>query len=375
MSLSKALASAAVACVAIVLHGCGDSSNSTTPAPTPDPASSSDKTTATTTAVPLMGQICQDGEDECVTQLNALYGGFDEGNDASPLGVPMRGRSSFTDNGTWYFCNGQCHNGQPDCYTAAGLINHKVMITEDGKIPNLLNSQSKENAFFARYPVLIVLQPETVLKFLTKCAWQFDGSAFNRQNGGCGMGGPADCKDPGSGFQDKCSDDESSWADDSCPSTMKAYCGNASVEFGNNCFWKGPAFRSPVFPDAQPDFDFSDFPSQDELRRMMMNRVSDNHQDGSTEDGLPLLEYWNELTLDGRIIKHFEETTGLGSVIAAVAFVRGNGADIDAESQKQAQMFVDHFKSQQVEMPLLVLDTAAAPGEGPFKSLAASLVV
>jgi hypothetical protein len=326
--------------------------------------------------------LCADSEKECVADLNKLYLGFDEANDASPLGVPIRGRPRFDAGGEWYYCTGQCFDNdgkqpaQPDCYTAAGLINHKIMTTADGKLPTLQNSKSGRDSFFARYSVLIVLQPQTALTRFTKCAWQFDGAAFNRQNGGCGSGALQNgCKDPESSYNDQCHDDKSRWADESCPYTMKAYCGNASVGYETNCFWKGPAFGSPVYPGAKPDFDFSGFAHNNEIRSMMKNRVSGKHQDGTTDNGLPLREYWNEITMDGRIIQHFEATRGLNSVVAAVAFVRGNGEGLDEESQHEAQKFQDHFKQLGSHVPLLVLDADSDQGTGPFKTLSVESVL
>jgi hypothetical protein len=386
--MSQLFVSAAAAGAAIVLHGCGSGDETTTTSSTDPWGPSTGPVTDTTTPAgpteaPITGLVCTDSEEACVSDLNKLYAGFDETNDASPLGVPIRGRQSFSDGGEWFFCTGQCYDNsgqqpaQPDCYAAAALINHRVMTTEEGQLPNMRNSKSGENAFFARYPVLIVLQPETALTRLTKCAWQFDGAAFNRQNGGCGNGAKANlCKDPESAYNDKCPDDQSRWADESCAFTMEAYCNNASVDYGTNCFWKGPAFRSPVYPGAEPDFDFSDFARDDEVRQMLKNRVSDDHQSGTTLDGLPLREYWNEITMDGRIIKHLEETEGVRSVIAAVAFVRGNGDELDANNQRMAQQYIDHFKNQSVDVPLLVLDTDSAEGTGPFASLStASMLV
>lgn len=156
---------------------------------------------------------------------------------------------------------------------------------------------------------------------------------------------------------------------------MKAYCGNASVGYERNCFWKGPAFSSPVHPGAKPDYDFSDFAGNDEIRRMMKNRISGHHQDGTTADGLPLREYWNEITMDGRLIEHFRATRGLRSVVAAVAFVRGNGDGLDGQSQREAQKFQDHFKRQGSDVPLLVLDTDFDHGTRPFKSLRTDLIL
>jgi hypothetical protein len=322
----------------------------------------------------MPGLLCQADAAACAESLNSAYAAFDEANENSPLGVPMRGRARFDPDGQWYYCTGQCFEqggiAQPDCYTAAAVFNHKVIVTKDGQLPSATNSQSGSNSFFGRYPVLIIMQPSTTLQRLTKCAWQFDGAAFNRQNGGCGSNTGKKCGDPQSAFEDKCPEDPSKWADETCASTMEAYCGNESVTYETNCYWKGPAFTSPAYAGAKPDFNFADADSNNQIRAMLKNRVSDGNQDGTTTDGLPLLEYWNEISLDGRIIDRFIETQGPQSVIAAFAFARGNGDAIDATSQAEAQKFQDYFKnSSQVTIPLLAIDTISG-GDTPFSFIA-----
>jgi len=330
--------------------------------------------------MPLEGLICTDGASGCAADLNAHYSGFDESDDQSSLGVPMRGRQSgFDAEGKWFFCTGQCWDShgkgsaQPDCYTAAALVNHKMMVTKDGQLPSKSNSQSRDNAFFARYPVQVVLQPATALTRLTKCAWQFDGAAFNRLNGGCSSPSPEVlCNKSTSAFGDRCPGNESQWADETCDWTMKASCKyrtqNPSVDYRDNCFWTGPSWTSPVHPDAKPNFDYSQFEANDDIRSMMKNRVT--HQDGRTDDGLPLREYWNEITMDGRIIQHFSDFHGVQSVVAAFAYVKGSGW-----AKGEAKKFQDWFKQKNdITIPLLALDTTwkAGSGPGPFTLDAAS---
>jgi hypothetical protein len=369
--MSKILFIGASTGIAVTLFGCGGGDDSTTSTTNADSTTTS-AGSATTTPVPT-GLICNADADKCAADLNVHYNGFDEKDEKSAMGVAIRGRARFDENAQWFFCTGKCFQQNnsapyPDCYTAAGLINHKIMQTEGGQIPSASNSKSASDAFFARYPVLLVFQPENALTRFTKCAWQFDGSAFTRSNGGCGMGASGQtCKEPTSAYNDKCVDDPTKWADETCATTMTAYCDEQTPGYSTNCFWKGPAWASPVNPGAKPDFDYSDFDQNNEIRKMLVNRLG--HQDGETSDKLPLLEYWDEITMDGRIIQHFIDTDGIASVLAAIAFTKGNSDAIDQVSQVEAQKFVDYYSKQsKVNLPLLALDTAWKIGSdgGPF---------
>jgi len=288
-----------------------------------------------------------------------LYKGFDQYDASSPLGIPIRGRPRFDDGGEWYYCTGECYNGQPDCYVAAALLNHNIIKT----VNNTIASQ-----FVDRYPVLIILQPKTTIEMLTKCAWQYDGAAFLRQNGGCGRGGSADCNDPLSGYNDKCPSNQEAWADGNCQETLNEWCGTNKVNYPQTCYWKGPAFSSPAGPGAQPMTDFSGEPN--ELREMMLQRC-ETQVEGSTGDNIPLREYWNEITMDGKVIDQLMKKKP-SDVIAAFGYVKGSGANGDAYK------FQEHYKTDDQTIPVLEFDTTTwviDTPDGPFVRPTSALTV
>lgn len=229
-------------------------------------------------------------------------------------------------------------------------MNHKMMIT------------AKDTPRFVMdLPVFIIFQQEAAEEKLIKCAYQYDGAAFNRNNGGCGVGESQDCDDPLSAYNDRCPDDKSKWADETCPSVVKQWCGQEPQ--ATNCFWRGPAWFSPVHPGASPDF--SSLNRVNELRNMTLQRVASQSssvsgfQPGSTE-------FWNEIAMDGRILTQLLEADAT-QVIAAFGYDKSNSI-----GKTFAQQFNDElFEQYKVRVPLIAMDKTVFVGQGgvgPFQA-------
>jgi hypothetical protein len=140
---------------------------------------------------------------------------------------------------------------------------------------------------------------------------------------------------------------------------MNAWCGTKEVNYPGTCYWRGPAFSSPAGPGARPITDFSDKPN--ELRDMMLQRIKSEVQ-GSTFDGIPLMEYWDEITMDGRVIDHYIKNPT--DVIAAFGYVKGKHW-----AESDAYKFRDHYyKKYGTSIPVLAFDTNWVIGtpNGPF---------
>mmetsp|Transcript_90057 Transcript_90057/g.268655 ORF Transcript_90057/g.268655 Transcript_90057/m.268655 type:complete len:370 (+) Transcript_90057:50-1159(+) len=341
-----ASAFAAVAAITLGCVGCGGGGKD-------EPTTTIVTTTVTTTThFPVDSPCVISGEvGKCVEYLNQQYMGFDPANESSPLGVAIRGQPRF--NNPWFFCTQKCFNGQPDCYVAASLINHRVM----------LHDKVHTVAMPLNYPVGIVFQPSAVERHITRCAWQFDGAAFNRLNGGCGPGAPSrDCGKPGTAFANVCpSTGKAADKPAECPEIEVESCrAKPGSRYPNTCFWKGPAFYSSATPGAPYNLTegFS------EIREMMKQRTSD--QSGKTMDGIPLLQYWDELTVDGKILEVML-TNNLAAAIAAVMYQRGN-----AQAIGYAQQYVEALEKdygQKVHIVALDMNMRIGGGTpGPFSA-------
>lgn len=272
---------------------------------------------------------------------------YDPDNPESRVGVTIRGRPRF--GSKWFYCTQKCYRGQPDCYVAASLLNHRVMI----------HPGTNFVAMPLNYTVGVVFQPSAIQHNLTKCSWQFDGAAFNRLNGGCGCGMPSHtCGTVGTAFSNICPETGEP-ANGDCPSVSRCACDSGQTHYPQTCFWKGPAFNSSATPGLPHDAVQN---SPDQLRSMMAQRV--RGQNGTTMDGIPLRGYWNEVTIDGKIL---ETMLSMNPNLAIAAFVYEQG-------NPQARLWAEEFNNQLEadyghKVMVVGLDTrmnVAAANEGPF---------
>jgi hypothetical protein len=307
------------------------------------------ETTTTTTWTEPDSFVCKEGNDAaCADYLNAVYMSYDEANPSSALGVPMRGRPGYEM--PWYYCTGECHEGQPDCYVPGSLLNHRLMISKNNTMQAIMVNK-----------VYIIFQPVTALKKLIKCAWQYDGAAFGRNNGGCGNGAPSsDCDDPTSAYNDMCPEDPSKFADGDCPSVLTVSCANRKTDYPENCYWKGPAWYSPVYPGAEPDLTRLD--EVNEIKEMLSQRMASQSFDVSTSDGIPLTEYWNEINIDGRILgKLLAEDAS--QVIAAFGYIKGDDGARGSAGEYNNRLYEQYQK----KVPVISMDlTVDISKTGPF---------
>lgn len=362
----------------------------------PTTTSSAPSTTTQTTTVPA--QACSHGSKMCAEYLNRMYYGYEENSTDGPLGVPLRGRTRFNEEEYWFFCEDQCFQpdgfAYADCNVQSSLINHKVMIDADSHTP-LYNPDTDTRAkeVFA-YSIFVIFYEDVVREKLTRCAYQYDGATFNRGNGGCGLGmGDRNCDDPASAFGGRCPDEgspETLYAyQDECQATQSQWCGSEEMKGKSypevNCFWKGPAWKSPSYEGAEADL--SVLSKNNELPDMLKQRL-ESQEDGQTEDGIPYLNYWNELVVDGRVLKKLLDTEP-EKVVAAWGYTvdgRPEAAGEDERVLEDAKRFRDeHFEKYGVSVPLVSVNlhadvskkedvfgpgpeetTTGAPSEGPF---------
>merc|ERR1712151_1143402 len=127
--------------------------------------------------------------------------------------------------------------------------------------------------------------------------------------GGCGntpaIKNPQDCNDPLAPYYDICPDTNKSVAEDyTCPTVTRLDCTINPAVYPATCYWKGAAFYSDATPDASlhpPNFTQG---TSAGIHRMLKQRLAQQGKgDKTTPDGIPLLTYWNEITMDGKILK------------------------------------------------------------------------
>lgn len=292
--------------------------------------------------VPLDGEspcrLNNTSPSECADYLNNHYYSYSWWHpNRSSVGVTIRGQPRFNRRG-WFFCKGECFRGQPDCYVAASLFNHQVMYDPwTGYIAMPMD-----------YPVGVIFQPKAIEERLVKCAWQYDGAAFQRLNGGCGCGshGPARCDaNAYTAFSNECPETGRD-ATGGCPSVDRCACTTEETKYPGTCYWRGPAFYSSAKPGAPPNMSAG---GPNELRRMLQQRLSDDT--GSTGDGIPLKKYWDELTIDGKVMLEMLKSDP-SSAIAGFMYKRG-----DAVSHGWARKYNEQLKQQFGKgVPIIAMD-------------------
>lgn len=332
---------AAASGVATLLSGCGESGK-TTPAPSPTGPTSP----------------CKEGNDaECAKFLNEQYMGYDKMDSKSPIGVTMRGRPRYSDESedpcNMWCCSHSCYNGQPDCYVPAALYNHKMVLTEKNTME-----------IYADTPIQIVFQPDAVMNTITKCAYKYDGAAFNKNFGGCGVGAPSqNCDDSAdSAFNNMCPSDPTKPADAECPEVIEGTCDGmteADHNYPVTCSWRGPAWYSATQSDSM--WDKTRQGELNELRNMVTERMDTQGFDKQCGD-TTCTNYWNEIVTDGRILDVLMDEDP-AQLIAAFAYPKG-----DAQSLQDAQKFNDRlFNKSSIRVPIIAIDMEApVDSVGPF---------
>lgn len=328
--------------------------------------------TTKTTASPSDGTLlCSKDSKTCAQYLNDMYYGFDESDKDSPLGVALRGRREFLEDEHWFFCEDQCFENDgyafADCNVQSSLINHKVMVAAGSNTP-LWNPDDGAQADYYAYRVFAIFYTDVVREKLTRCSYQYDGSTFNRGNGGCGLGmGTNGCDDETSAYGGKCPDEGSDLFayQDGCNATYNEWCGSENMEnasYPTICYWKGAAWNSPSNAGAQADMSALST-TNDELPEMLQQRLS-SQLDGQTESGIPLQTYWNELVIDGRVLNKLLASEP-ESAVAAWGYLQNGGdspeiAAEDARVLEEAKKFRDDHQARYgVKVPLVSLSVRA----------------
>jgi len=345
--------------LAVSLMGCGDVPTTTTTTKTTSTTTSKTTTTHSTTTttskhIKVPDSPCKEGKDaECAEMLNQRYMGFDENNASSPIGVTLRGRGGFEE--AWYWCTGKCHGGQPDCYTAGSLVNHKIMLTKEHTLKPMMNMG-----------IYVIIQPFAADHVVTKCAYQYDGAASKKLNGGCSQGAPdggsCDLKKD-SAFTNLCPEDRSKHANaDDCPSVLEKWCGQKEVNYPDTCSWKGPAWSSPTYGGAKANI--SKLDTENELHKMVKQRLKTQTKDGPTTmcGKQTCTEYWTEMTMDGRLIDALMNQHP-SDVIAAFAYDKGNKAHQILANLYNEQLYRD----KNAKVPIISIDmNVNVEKQGPF---------
>lgn len=361
--------------MSIVLHGCGG--DTTSPAPstvltTTGSASNSSTTTvkvATTTVAPTPEPPPLPASNlslpwdpaTAVQNLNAMYMGFNEADDESPLGVTMSmaGQanmdSTFDDN---LFCaplmNTECYKGQADCRMSATLFNHRVVVSNDHF------SQTMKR------PVGYVFNPVLTEKYFGKCSYIWDGADSNGLNNGCGAGAPglAECNNTLSAFNDLCS------VDPTTPHT----CTRTDSEVNGKLCKSNPQFTTETYGSVDPPEQstdatcfyempalvYGDFTETNHFRDSLRQRIALQGNDTNKQQD------WNEVVIDDRLLIPQVRANATNTILAFVCIPTNEIPDACAIAISMRDEFLTRYKVTGI--PVVQIDTTLNITEsgGPF---------
>jgi len=298
--------------------------------------------------------------------LNEQYMGYDENDDNSPVGVTIRGQPKDQ---KWMYCGTGCYKGQADCYVAGSLLNHKVMLCQNTSTNTPKCPMQGAPSMPMNYPVGVVFQPNAVATQITKCSWDFDGAAFNNVNGGCGSPSTeqGSCNASHTAYSGLCPDTGKPIVENyDCPTLQRQDCTLTTQKknYPNACYHIGPAYYS----DTRPGYD--KFPpnltagTDAGLRLMVKQRIKyQGTGPEKTPSGISLMQYWDEITMDGKVIQgmlHWQPK----AVIAAFVYMKGSTLGKGfADGMNDLLM-----KDWGVKVPIVTMDvhTPVAGTSGPF---------
>merc|ERR1712217_468428 len=186
--------------------------------------------------------------------------------------------------------------------------------------------------------------------------------------GGCSSGSlPDNCTEGSTAaYWDKCPDTgEFIHPANDCPSLKQGDC--TSEHPAELCYWRGPAYDSDArptkyFPDAEPNLNGG---ASDGLRKMVKQRIASQHEGQNIKDKpeWPTFEYWNEVTIDGKVLDYVLRSSPQAAV-AGIMYFKG-----DKDAHTWARQYNDALKKTwNFEVPIIAMNVAEDMREkgGPF---------
>lgn len=235
------------------------------------------------------------------------------------------------------FCGGGCYEGRPDCTVSAMFFNTKVGVWH--------------SMFTGAFPFVqevgVVFDTGAVQKRLARCYWPTDAQSWRRYNGGCaGMASEEamHCSHPDCPYRNVFN---GTFVDGDSLEATRSLC--KSIE-QRGCFWRGPAYNTSKGPWGGSEL------------AQMVQQYEDMH----------LSRYpvqWNELVLDGRLIKDTLRTDPASIIVAAwysldLKYPREISENIAAAMAISRR--IEEFYG--VQFPLVAVNRTAivTPEKGPF---------
>merc|ERR1711920_813222 len=146
-----------------------------------------------------------------------------------------------------------------------------------------------------------------------------------------------------------------------CPEVLQADC--ASKSHDELCYWRGPAFYSDARPTKYGDYPPNLTQGDSAGLRLTVKQRLKSQNSTDTMSGWPSLQYWNEVTIDGKVLGAVLKTSPQAAV-AAIMYVKG-----DTTAKGWAHSFnADLKKEWNFMVPIVAMNLAAdmrASG-GPF---------
>jgi len=263
--------------------------------------------------------------------MNHLYTGFDKNDDESPLGVTISMQNTWA-----LYCGTGCYGGHADCRLSASLYNNQMMLDRQTEAIKLT---------FGRVAGIVINQT-LVESSMGKCSYMFDGSTYNRYNGGCGCSSNKfGCTNPQSAFGNKCpSTNKICTTEDEevaqCSCEAKGISTGSGP--GSSCFFKGAGFDTTQVQHTS-----------DQTRQMVKERLK--HQQRS--------DYWNEIVVDEHLMLQQLREDPV-PVIPAFIYDNSNPAGLDF-ARKMRDDYVLQF-SVKKQIPLIAVDSKKKHASGPF---------
>jgi len=269
-----------------------------------------------------------------VNELNELFTGFDPNDPTKPVGVTVKMMAFREQAGIE--CGHTCHGG-PNCRVSASVYNSWMPIHPDNT-----SALSMEGRIFG-----VVYNQSRVEKEFGKCSYMYDASSWGRVNRGCGCGskmqGNCDVEDAPFKNQDckYAPNDPAHWKPlngtcktntESSPNVETCWCHSQhrqadtptaaeQTTTSQQCYFRGPAMYPP----------HGSFES--ELREMALARLANQQFNETLEDGTVRIRsaYWNEVMLDGKLLKRKLRKEQARKSIVAIVYIRGMGGEPEAE--------------------------------------------
>lgn len=285
--------------------------------------------------------------------MNSEYKSFNKDDPAGSMGVFIRITGE-----TKVYCHDQCHSGWTDCRVSGSVYNPTQIVNTTTRGIEWAFTGTATTGDFLGYWVNQTLIKEV----LGKCSYVFDGGTDNKYNMGCGK--KAAC----SYTPQACEDKTCAYASRDPATNYATYVnGDSEVVKGmaapectdaGTCAFKGPAFYKEDGMVADETFGAWKWRAEH----------------GAGEEHL-----WNELVLDGELMKQYLHHNPAGTILAIVYASSFHPGGV-AAGRTAALRMADTFKTEwgmAEAVPVIKVDLSVdvISGGDPFVFENASEVV